>query len=120
MEMKKSNKLVLAIFIIAGSVLFLVAIFVIGSKQNMFTSTMKLQAVFETVSGLLEGSNVRFNGISVGTVDKIEIISGNKIRVEMVIVSSVKKFIKRDSKAKVVTEGLIGNKIIDITPGEDP
>jgi phospholipid/cholesterol/gamma-HCH transport system substrate-binding protein len=119
MEMKKSNKLVLAIFIIAGSVLFLVAIFVIGSKQNMFTSTMKLQAVFETVSGLLEGSNVRFNGISVGTVDKIEIISGNKIRVEMVIVSSVKKFIKRDSKAKVVTEGLIGNKIIDITPGEE-
>jgi phospholipid/cholesterol/gamma-HCH transport system substrate-binding protein len=119
MEMKKTNKLVLAIFIIAGSVLFLVAIFVIGSKQNMFTSTMKLQAVFETVSGLLEGSNVRFNGISVGTVDKIEIISGNKIRVEMVIVSSVKKFIKRDSKAKVVTEGLIGNKIIDITPGEE-
>ena len=119
MEMKKTNKLVLAIFIIAGSVLFLVAIFVIGSKQNMFTSTMKLQAVFETVSGLLEGSNVRFNGISVGTVDKIEIIAGNKIRVEMVIVSSVKKFIKRDSKAKVVTEGLIGNKIIDITPGDE-
>ena len=119
MEMKKTNKLVLAIFIIAGSALFLIAIFVIGSKQNMFTSTMKLQAVFETVSGLLEGSNVRFNGISVGTVDKIEIISGNKIRVEMIIVSSVKKFIKRDSRAKVVTEGLIGNKIIDITPGEE-
>src|SRR5271157_2744018 len=98
MEKKKSKKLVLAIFIIAGSALFLIAIFVIGSKQNLFTSTMKLQSVFESVSGLLEGSSVRFNGINVGTVNKIEIISGNQVRVEMTIVSSVKRFIKRDSK----------------------
>lgn len=119
MEKKKSTKLFMAIFIIAGSALFLVAIFVIGSKQNLFTSTMKLQSVFGTVSGLQEGSSVRFNGINVGTVNKVEIISGNKVRVEMTIVSSVKKFIKRDSKAKVISEGLIGNKIVDITPGSE-
>jgi phospholipid/cholesterol/gamma-HCH transport system substrate-binding protein len=119
MEKKKSTKLVLAIFIIAGSVLFLIAIFVIGSKQNLFTSTMKLQSVFETVSGLLEGSSVRFNGINVGTVNKIEIITGTKVRVEMTIVSSVRKFIKRDSKVKVISEGLIGNKIVEINPGSE-
>ena len=68
--------MIIAVFIVAGLALFLVAIFVIGSKQNMFTSTMKINSVFETVSGLLEGSIVRFNGISVGTVDKINIISG--------------------------------------------
>ena len=117
MEKKKNTKLVSAIFIIAGSALFLIAIFVIGSKQNLFTSTFKLHSAFESVSGLLEGSSVRFNGISVGTVNKIEIISGTKVSVEMTIVSSVKQFIKRDSKAKIITEGLIGNKIIDITPG---
>lgn len=117
MEMKKSNKLTLAIFIIMGVALFLIAIFIIGSKQNMFTSTMKLHSVFETVSGLLEGANVRFNGISVGTVNKIEIISGTKVSVEMTIESSVKKFIKRDSRVTVITEGLIGNKIVEITPG---
>lgn len=117
MKNKLIRKLVVAFFIITGFVLFLVAIFVIGSKQNMFTSTMKINAAFETVSGLLEGSNVRFNGISVGTVDKINIISGNKVMVEMTIVSDIQKFIKRDSKVKIVSEGLIGNKIIDITPG---
>ncbi len=119
MEQKKSTKLVSAIFIIAGSVLFLVALFVIGSKQNMFTSTMNIQSVFEKVSGLLEGSNVRFNGISVGTVSKIEIMSGTKVRVVLTVVSSVKPFIKRDSKVSVVSEGLIGNKIVDITPGNE-
>lgn len=111
------RKLVIAFFIIIGLLLFLVAIFVIGSKQNMFTSTMKINSIFETVSGLLEGSNVRFNGISVGTVDKINIVSGNKVMVEMTIVSSVRKFIKRDSQVKIISEGLIGNKIVDITPG---
>jgi phospholipid/cholesterol/gamma-HCH transport system substrate-binding protein len=119
MEKKKSTKLVSAIFIIVGSALFLVALFVIGSKQNMFTSTMKLHSGFEKVSGLLEGSNVRFNGISVGTVSKIEIMSGTKVSVELTIVSSVKKFIKRDSKVSVISEGLIGNKIVDITPGNE-
>lgn len=119
MEKKKSTKLVMAIFIVAGSAIFLIAIFVIGSKQNLFTSTMKVRSVFETVSGLLEGSIVRFNGISVGTVDKIEIIAGNKVMVEMTVVSSVKQFIKRDSKVKVISEGLIGNKIVDITPGSE-
>jgi len=119
MEKKLSKKIIIAIFIIAGSALFMIAIIVIGSKQNMFTSTMKIQTVFETVSGLLEGSTVRFNGINVGTVDKIEIISGNKVKLELTIVSSVKKFIKRDSRVKVVTEGLIGNKIVDITQGNE-
>ena len=117
MDKKIIKKLVVAFFIITGLALFLIAIFVIGSKENMFTPTMKVQSAFETVSGLLEGSNVRFNGISVGTVNKIEIISGSKVLVEMTIVSSVKKFIKRDSKVKVISEGLIGNKIIDISPG---
>jgi len=119
MEKKKSSKIVLAFFIVVGLLLFLVAIFVIGSKQNLFTSTMKLQSAFETVSGLLEGSSVRFNGISVGTVSKINIVSGNKVMIEMTVVSSVKQFIKRDSKAKVISEGLIGNKIVDITPGTE-
>lgn len=119
MDKKIIKKLVVAFFIITGLALFLIAIFVIGSKENMFTSTMKIQSAFETVSGLLEGSNVRFNGISVGTVNRIEIISGSKVLVEMTIVSSVKKFIKKDSKVKVISEGLIGNKIIDISPGGD-
>jgi phospholipid/cholesterol/gamma-HCH transport system substrate-binding protein len=117
MDKKLIKKLIIAVFIVVGLVLFLVAIFVIGSKQNMFTSTMKVNSAFETVSGLLEGSTVRFNGISVGTVDKINIISGNKVVVEMTIISSVRKFIKRDSQVKIISEGLIGNKIVDITPG---
>ncbi|MFA7359849.1 MAG: MlaD family protein [Candidatus Kapaibacterium sp.] len=117
MDKKVVKKLIVAVFIIVGILLFLVAIFFIGSKENMFTATMNIQSGFETVSGLLEGSNVRFNGISVGTVERIDIVSGNKVLVQMTILSSVRKFIKKDSKVKIISEGLIGNKIVDISPG---
>jgi len=107
----------LALFILLGLTLFVVAIFVIGSKQNLFTRTFHLSSVFETVSGLRSGSSVRFNGINVGTVEEINIIGLNKVNVEMIIDDDVRRFIKKDSKATVTTEGLVGNRIVEITPG---
>ena len=117
MDKKTVKKLIVASFIIVGVLIFLIAIFIIGSKQNMFTSTMNINSSFATVSGLAEGSNVRFNGISVGTVDGINIIASDKVLVKMTILSDVRKFIKKDSKVKIISEGLIGNKIVDISPG---
>ena len=73
MEPSKNKKLAVGLFIASGLILFVVAIFIIGSKENLFTPTFKLQANFEKVSGLKEGASVRFNGINVGTVDGIEI-----------------------------------------------
>ena len=116
MESNK-HKIILAVFIMVGLALFVVAVFVIGSKKNMFTPTFNLTAVFETVSGLKEGSSVRFNGINVGTVDNIEITGVDKVKIRMIIVSTVKPFIKKDSKATVISEGLVGNKIVQITSG---
>jgi phospholipid/cholesterol/gamma-HCH transport system substrate-binding protein len=114
---EKRKKFFLAIFMVIGIALFIVAIFVIGNKQNLFTSTLKINTDFETVSGLKEGGIVRITGIGIGTVDKITILDINRVRVEMIVESSQSKFIKRDSRATVISEGLVGNKIIEITPG---
>ncbi|MGA2669306.1 MAG: MlaD family protein [Ignavibacteria bacterium] len=119
MEKNLNKRITLAVFIVLGLVLFVVAIFVIGSKQNLFTPTFDLKAVFETVSGLKEGSSVRFNGINVGSVNHIEIIGANKVAIIMTIDSKVKPFIKIDSKATVISEGLVGNKIVEITSGSN-
>jgi phospholipid/cholesterol/gamma-HCH transport system substrate-binding protein len=113
----KQKKFFLAIFMVVGIALFIIAIFVIGNKQNLFTSTLKISSDFETVSGLKEGGIVRITGIGIGTVDKITILDINRVRVEMIIESKQSKFVKKDSRAAVVSEGLVGNKIIEITPG---
>jgi phospholipid/cholesterol/gamma-HCH transport system substrate-binding protein len=117
MEPSKKKKLAVGVFIGSGLILFIVVIFVIGSKENMFTSTFKLQAAFEKVNGLKTGATVRLNGINVGTVDEIEIYTDRSVVVRMTIEKKVQEFIKKDSKASVSSEGLVGNKIVEITAG---
>ena len=109
METNNAKKLKVGLFIIAGFVLFVVA--------NMFTPTFKIKSEFESVSGLKTGGSVRLNGIVVGSVDGIDIEASNKVLVTMTIQSSVQKFIKKDSKITIGSDGLVGNKVIDITPG---
>lgn len=113
----KSKYIKLGFFIITGLVFFVVAVFYIGSKSNLFTQTIRIYSTFSSVSGLLEGNSVRFAGIDVGTVQNIEITASNKVVVTMVIQSEVKKFIKKDSEVSIGSEGLVGNKIITISPG---
>lgn len=117
MEATRNKKISVALFIISGVVLLIVAVFIIGSKENLFTPTFKLQAAFEKVNGLKEGASVRFNGINVGTVNTIEIYNGKSVVVRMTIEKKVQAFIKKDSKASVSSEGLVGNKIVEITSG---
>lgn len=117
MEPGKNKKIIVGLFIVLGFILFTVAIFVIGSKENLFTPTFKLNSEFETVIGLKQGASVRMNGISVGKVDNIEIKSKTIVLVEMTLEKSVQKFIKKDSKATISSEGLVGNKIVELIPG---
>lgn len=117
METNKNKKIAVALFISSGFILFLVAIFVIGGKENLFTPTFQLKTEFESVGGLKPGSTVRFNGINVGKVDVIEIKATNKVFVELTVEKSVQQFIKKDSKVTIGSDGLVGNKVIEITPG---
>ena len=78
-------KVRLGLFIAVGSALFVIAIFIIGKQQNLFDPVFKLTAIFHNVSGLQIGSNIRFFGINVGTVDNISIIDDSTVRVDMLI-----------------------------------
>lgn len=117
MDKKKSIKL--GIFILIGFAALMYALFYIGSQENLFTDTIIINSDFETVSGLNVGNSVRFAGIVVGTVSSIEIIGTNKVRVTMTIRDEVRKFIKRDSKVSIDSEGLVGNKIVVISAGSE-
>jgi phospholipid/cholesterol/gamma-HCH transport system substrate-binding protein len=117
MQKSKSQKIITAVFIIGGLSIFMLSIFVIGSKQNMFSSTFKLNSVFANVGGLSEGSSVSFAGIKVGTVEKLRIKSGSEVLVEMSLDKKVYDFVKKDSKVSIISEGLVGNKIIEISAG---
>ena len=118
MEKTVTQKISLGIFVIIGLLIFVLAIYFIGDKQKMFGKTNHLTTVFNNVNGLQLGNNVRYSGINVGTVRGIEMINDTVIRVDMIIDDAILKHIKKDAIATISSDGLVGNMIISIIPGE--
>ena len=107
----------LGMFVIIGLILFIATIYLVGRQKNLFGSTFRLNAQFKTVSGLKVGNNVRFAGITVGTVDEITLITDTSVEVHLLIKKDVQKFIKSDASVGIGSDGLMGDKVITITPG---
>jgi phospholipid/cholesterol/gamma-HCH transport system substrate-binding protein len=117
MEKTSGQKIQLGIFVIIGLFVFIIAIYFIGDKQKMFGKTYHLHSVFNNINGLQLGNNVRYSGVNVGTVRSIEMINDSTINVDMIIDKSNFKFIKKNAIAIIGSDGLVGNKIINIIPG---
>lgn len=111
----------LGIFIFFGSVLLVVGIFMLGNKDQLFVSTFTVRAYFKNTEGLRNGASVRFGGIDVGAVKEIKIIpdTSGRVEVSLRIKEEVRRFIKKDSRASIETEGLVGNKVVIISMGSD-
>lgn len=113
-----SNRLwKLGMFVSIGLIMFIVTIYFVGKQKNLFGSTFQLKTQFKTVSGLKEGNNVRFSGINVGTVNSIELITDTSVLVNMLIKKEVQQFIKTDAAASIGSDGLMGDKVLTISPG---
>ncbi len=116
--MKKTYAALLGLFVAVGVLILVAGIFLIGERQGIFTKSTDILARFNSVEGLKKGAAVRLLGIDVGTVSDIRIWN-NVALVDLKVFSGSRKFIKRDSKAMLETEGLVGNKFVVLTPGTD-
>jgi phospholipid/cholesterol/gamma-HCH transport system substrate-binding protein len=114
-----SKMALLGLFIFAALVILFAAVFIIGDQQLLFSNTYHLRTEFATVSGLLNGAEVRIGGARKGTVDEIRLPSrpGGKMAVSMSLDSSTRNLVKKASIAAIETEGLLGNKFIAISFG---
>jgi phospholipid/cholesterol/gamma-HCH transport system substrate-binding protein len=106
----------LGIFLILGLAILVLGLFFIGKQKNLFVSSFPLKAAFKNVGGLKVGNNVRFGGITVGTVDAIQLITDSSVMVDMSIKSEVRKFIRQNANATIGSEGLMGDRVVVISP----
>jgi phospholipid/cholesterol/gamma-HCH transport system substrate-binding protein len=117
MPKEKNYKWKLGLFSMVALVLAIAAIYYIGKQKNKFGSVLHINALFSSVSGLKVGGNVRMGGIDIGTVDGIDLASDTSVLVEMIIQRHAQKFIKKDARASISSEGLMGDKVVSITAG---
>lgn len=114
MTPKSLNNVKLGLFVFAGLLFMVFSLYMIGSNRNLFGSSFTIKASFYNVDGLTPGNNVRFSGIDVGTVKTVEIESDSTISVTMLLDKSVRKYLRQNVIASIGTDGLMGNKLINI------
>ena len=109
----------LGAFIVMTLALLAIGVFIIGSKEYLFSSTYKLKAQFDNVAGLATGADVQVGGVHSGTVQSIDLPHkpGEKVTVVMNLDKSTHEIIKQDSVASIQTEGLLGNQFLAISFG---
>ena len=118
MNKETINNIVLGLFVSIGIILLIASIYFIGSKKNMFSSTFQVIAIFNEVNGLQSGDNVRLKGIDIGTVKSVIIINDSTVRVTMLIETKNKAFLKKNAVASIGTDGLMGNKLLNLRNGK--
>lgn len=117
MDLEKRKKATLGVFVILGVLILIAAIYYMGNSQGLFGSRIQVTTTFNNVQGLQAGNNVRFSGIKVGVVKSVSLASDSSVQALMNIDEGASKYIKQDSYASIGTDGLMGNKIIEISSG---
>lgn len=120
MAKKAINNIKLGVFVIAGLLFLVLLLYMIGKNENLFGKTYVLKARFENIQGLVPGNNVRFSGIHAGTVKRVKILSDTVIEVTMIIETKMKNIIRKNAIVSIGTDGLVGNKVINIAPSKEP
>ncbi|WP_026461627.1 MlaD family protein [Adhaeribacter aquaticus] len=110
---------IVGLFIFLSIVIFISGVFLLGGQQKRFVRSVTLKAVFEDVAGLKPGNNVWFSGVKIGTIKSINFYGNSQVEIDMNIEEKAQQYIRRDAKARISSESLIGNKIIVIFGGSN-
>jgi phospholipid/cholesterol/gamma-HCH transport system substrate-binding protein len=113
------RKLRVGTFILVALAAFLGMIYTLGAKSRLFEAKYTIHAEFTEVGGLSEGATVRLAGVQIGRVSEVNLPGepGGKVRVHLAIARRFADRVRKDSIARIETQGLLGDKIVEITVG---
>src|ERR1700754_501453 len=115
---QRQSNLKLGVFVIVGFLVFLFFIILVSKKRNLFGSVFELKTHFSNLNGLTKGNNVFFSGLQAGSVNRITILDDTTIEVDLAIDENLRLFIPKNTTAAVITDGFVGDKIVNLIPGK--
>jgi phospholipid/cholesterol/gamma-HCH transport system substrate-binding protein len=113
-------KLRVGLFVLVALAAFLGAVYALGARARLFESRYTIHADFTEVGGLVEGATVRLAGVQIGRVSAVTLPPqpGGKVRVDLTIGRQFSNRIRKNSVARIETQGLLGDRIVEITVGD--
>jgi phospholipid/cholesterol/gamma-HCH transport system substrate-binding protein len=109
----------IGIFVLVAVVGILFAVVSIGIQQGVFASTTKIYFVTDSGQDINERMAVQLSGFKIGHVVQLALTETAKVRVTLSINDKYMQWVRSDSKARLLKEGLIGDAIIEISPGSE-
>ena len=107
------------VFVLVALAAFLGTVYALGARARLFEARYVVHADFTEVGGLADGATVRLAGVQIGRVTGVHLPGqpGGKVRVDLDIARRYADRIRKDSVARIETQGLLGDKIVEITVG---
>jgi phospholipid/cholesterol/gamma-HCH transport system substrate-binding protein len=111
----------LGLFVLGTLAILVLGVFLVGHRESRFESNYRVRAEFKNVAGLNPGADVRIGGLRKGAVRRIDLpkrTDGN-VTVVMDLAKETENLVKKDSVASIQSEGLLGDKFVEISFGSD-
>ncbi len=114
-----SRNIKVGIFLVGGVALFCVGLFLVGGRQQLFAKKFVVYTQFNDVDTLQTGAKVRVSGMNAGEITDIQVPKGpsSQFRLTMKVDQKFHPIIRKDSVASIETEGMVGNKFVNIKKG---
>ena len=112
-------KLRVGLFVLMALAVFLGMVYALGARARLFEARYTIHADFTEVGGLTEGATVRLAGVQIGRVSGVHLPAapGGKVRVDLNIARRYADRVRKNSVARIETQGLLGDKIVEISVG---
>jgi phospholipid/cholesterol/gamma-HCH transport system substrate-binding protein len=109
----------IGVFVVVSLAVFVGIIYLLGARARYFERKFDVYADFTEVGGLIEGATVRLAGVQIGRVTRVVLAPevGGKVRVTLTVSRHFTERIRGDSEAQIVTQGLLGDKLVEVTQG---
>jgi phospholipid/cholesterol/gamma-HCH transport system substrate-binding protein len=109
----------IGVFVLVAVVGILFAVVSIGIQQGVFAPSTKIYFVTDSGQDINERMAVKLSGFKIGHVARLALTETAKVRVTLSIDNKYMQWVRSDSKARFLKEGLIGDAVIEISPGAD-
>ena len=123
MKNQKAINFRVGLFVLIAIGIFSTIVFFLSGEQSYFEKSYTLKTSFKNTAGLIKGAAVRLSGVRIGAVTNLgfaqDPVGDKVINVTMLVNKEGMSRLNPDSKATIKTEGLLGDKFIEILPGEE-
>ena len=118
---RTSRLAVVGLFVLMAGLLFALGLFMIGDRRALFARDVEIYTEFARLGGIQNGAIVRVAGADAGEVEEIRVPRNpsEKFRLKLRVLEDLRGLIRTDSVASIQTDGLVGNKFIQIEAGSD-